>query len=404
MPFIMAPPRFLYVANRRNPDQPGFIVCRVTVDKVKYEFATGKRCHREDWQLKEQEIRGKSPEVKTANSRLKAIRHELEKLSLEKDNAKLTYTAESLVREWQGSGEAKKTLLQVWALFIEKRKPLAGISLSQAKLDADQVRLDHVTLFLKQQRLSGLLPDAFTANLADDFRTYLRTTRHLSQNYTSKVIQTVKQVLSWSVLHKHSTKQPLEKYKLSFAPPKPAKHLSEAELTRLRDFSFSSRPLRVAADCFLFQCYTGLAYVDLARFRQSQHTRFIKGHPWLCMERQKTQHSSGQVATVPLLPVAQQLLAVYGERLPVPANQVYNRFLKEIAAVLGFDDLGLTSHVGRKTAGSQFLAAGFSLEAVSKMLGHSNVLITQRHYVNLNQDLVSREFSRVYGNNKQEPA
>lgn len=401
MPCIMAPPRFLYVANRRHPEEPGFIVCRVTVDKVKYEFATGKRCHRADWQLKEQEIKGKSAEVKLANSRLKAIRHEIDALGLQKDNAGATYTAESLVREWQGSTRARLTLVQAWDEFIEKRTPLVGLGLSQAKIDADKVRRDHVAAFLRKQRLVGLLPDSFTSNLADDFITYLRTVKQLSQNYTSKVVQTIKQVLSWCVRHNHAAKNPLEKYRVSFSPPKPAKFLTSEELVRLHNFGFSSPPLRVAADCFLFQCYTGLAYVDLARFRQSQHTRFIDGQPWLWMERQKTEHSSGQASTVPLLPVAQQLLAHYGERLPVPTNQVYNRFLKEIAAVLGFGNLGLTSHVGRKTAGAQFLAAGFKLEAVSKMLGHSSLLVTQRHYVNLNQELVAREYARVYGGVKK---
>jgi integrase/recombinase XerD len=396
----MAPPRFLYVKNHRYPQEPGFIYCRVTVDKKDKEFATGLRCERESWDVKAQQIKGKDREVKLANAKLGNIRTRLNSLGLEKDNAGLTYTAESLVREFQGSGNVKTSLLDAWALFLVKRQPLVGVSISKAKMEADRVRRNHIEAFLKKQRLLGLLPDDFTPNLADDFILYLRTTVGLKQNYTSKVVQTIKQVLRWCVRHKYATRQPLDGYALSFAPPAPAKFLTSDELLRLRNFSFSSQPLRAAADCFLFQCYTGLAYIDLSRFRRSEHTRFIDGEPWLYMNRQKTQHSTGQVATVPLLPVAQELLDHYGERLPVPTNQVYNRFLKEIAAVLGFDDLGLTSHVGRKTAGAQFLQAGITLEAVSKILGHSSVLMTQRHYVNLTDTLVAREFLRVFGKQK----
>lgn len=397
----MAPPRFLFVKNHRYPDQPGFIYCRVTVDKKDKEFATGLRCERSDWDVKAQEIKGRSREIKLANAKLTNIRTRLNSLGIEKDNAGINYTAESLIREFQGDGSTKTTLLQAWSLFLVKRKPLVGVSISKHKFDADGVRRNHLEAFLKKQRLLGLLADDFTPNLADDFNIYLRTGVGLSQNYTSKVMQTVKQVLKWCVRHKYATKQPLEGYALSFAPPPPAKFLTSDELRRLRDFSFSSQPLRAAADCFLFQCYTGLAYIDLARFRRSQHTRFIDGAPWLYMGRQKTQHSTGQVATVPLLPIAQELLDHYGEQLPVMTNQIYNRYLKEIAAVLGFNDLGLTSHVGRKTAGAQFLKAGMKLEAVSKILGHSSVVMTQKHYVNLTDDLVAREFERVFGGPKK---
>ena len=396
MPSVMAPPRFLFVANRRQPAQPGFLLCRVTVDKVNVEFATKLRCARADWDAKAQQIRGKSDAVKTANKRLNHIRAQLDALGMEKDNAGLAYTAEQLVREWQGGGQPKTTLLQAWALFVEARRPLVGLSLSPGKLAQDVARGAHLEAFLRSQRLPGVLPDDFGPGLADDLLLYLRARCQHSQNYAAKIMQTVKQVLRYCVRRKYATRHPLDGYVLRFAPAPPAKFLTADELTRLQRFGFSSAPLRAAADCFLFQCYTGLAYVDLARFRRGEHTRLgPDGRPWLYMNRSKTQHSSAQEATVPLLPEALALLAYYGESLPVPTNQVYNRYLKEIAAVLGFDNLGLTSHVGRKTAGAQFLAAGFSLEAVSKMLGHSNVLITQRLYVQVTPNIVSREYARI---------
>jgi len=394
----MPPPRFLYLSNRRQPAGPGTLLCRVTVDGTDQEFSTGVRCARADWDAKAQQVRGKSAAVQLANRKLGQLKTGIESLSLAKEGTGEAYTAESLVREYRAGGKPKTTLLAAWQLFIDKRRPLIGVSLSRAKIEADTVRRARVEAFLKSQKLTGLLPVEFTPRLADDFMTFMRTRLAMSQNYTAKVVQTIKQVLRWCVRHEYALRNPLDGYGLSFAPVKPALYLSADELQRLRDFTFSSAPLRAAADCFLFQCYTGLAYVDLARFRRGQHTRLgPDGRAWLYMERQKTQHSSGQVATVPLLPVALALLAAHGERLPVPTNQVYNRYLKEIAAVLGFTNLALTSHVGRKTAGAVLLGDGMSLEAVSKVLGHSNVLITQKHYCNITIGVVSREFTRVYG-------
>lgn len=117
---------------------------------------------------------------------------------------------------------------------------MVGVNISKFKLDADRVRRNYVEAFLKKQRLTGLLPDDSMPNLADDFMLYLRMTIGFSQNYISKVMQTVKQVLRWYVRHKYATEQALDWYALSFAPPAPPKFLTPDELRRLWDFSFSS--------------------------------------------------------------------------------------------------------------------------------------------------------------------
>ena len=68
-------------------------------------------------------------------------------------------------------------------------------------------------------------------------------------------------------------------------------------------------------------------------------------------------------------------------------------FIKEAAQVAGLKDPdSITTHVGRKTAGTFLLNHGVPLETVSKVLGHKSVKITQSHYAELLTDTVKINF------------
>lgn len=66
--------------------------------------------------------------------------------------------------------------------------------------------------------------------------------------------------------------------------------------------------------------------------------------------------------------------------LPVPSNQKFNAYLKEIADLCEIDK-ELTTHIARKTfATTVTLANDVPIETVSQALEHSNVKITQQYY------------------------
>ena len=77
---------------------------------------------------------------------------------------------------------------------------------------------------------------------------------------------------------------------------------------------------------------------------------------------------------------------------PYLTNQKYNAYLKEIGDILGLD-ITLTTHIGRKTFGTIALNNGYSIESVSRMLGHTNIRTTQNHYAVLLRKKVISENS-----------
>ena len=66
--------------------------------------------------------------------------------------------------------------------------------------------------------------------------------------------------------------------------------------------------------------------------------------------------------------------------MPKISNQKYNAYLKIMGEIIGIDPTKMKSHTARRTAGTIWLNSGLSYEVVAKMLGHSKIETTQRHY------------------------
>ena len=119
--------------------------------------------------------------------------------------------------------------------------------------------------------------------------------------------------------------------------------LTQSELNRLRNIELNDKLDRVR-DIFIFGCYTGLSYADIALFRydtdvvQSGDMYFIDG------ERLKTTTKF----YTPLLKPAFDVLVKYNYRLPLMSNQKYNDYLHVIEAKLELKK-PLTSHIARHT-------------------------------------------------------
>lgn len=77
-----------------------------------------------------------------------------------------------------------------------------------------------------------------------------------------------------------------------------------------------------------------------------------------------------------------------GQLLPVPTNQKYNTYLKEVADLCGINKR-LTAHCSRHTfATSVTLANKVTMENVAKMLGHSSTRMTQHYAKILDQSIL----------------
>lgn len=169
-------------------------------------------------------------------------------------------------------------------------------------------------------------------------------------------------------------------------------YLSQEELKQLQDFQFQPMQdaLERVRDVFLFQCFTGLRYSDVAKLRRSDIKRGV-----LHVVTKKTADG----LRIELNKHSQAILEKYqdfefpGDKaLPVISNVKMNVHLKMLGQVVGLDEPTrivyfkgnkryeevypkwnlLTTHVARRTFVVTALQLGIPVEVIMRWTGHSN--------------------------------
>lgn len=164
------------------------------------------------------------------------------------------------------------------------------------------------------------------------------------------------------------------------------KYLTLEELRWVETARMGTESLERVRDLFVFQCYTCLAYHDLAAFDAGRLVDVGGGRWSYSGERGKT----GKEYSFLLLRPAVAVLEKYGWRLPVLSNVKYNEYLKVVAQTAGVDK-PITSHWARHTGATVLLNAGVDMETVARVLGHSSTKVTRSTYARLLDDTVVRK-------------
>lgn len=198
----------------------------------------------------------------------------------------------------------------------------------------------------------------------------------LKVNTTNKQLKMLKKILAFAVKERHIEVSPfqmvLREEKLDYDV------LNKGDINKLLGASFLDSRIEQIRDCFIFQCYTGLAYTDLVNLTQDNIENDV-----IIGRRKKTDVQF----VVPLLPVAKQILEKYNYCLPIISNQAYNRYLKVLGDVSGLNKQ-LHSHLARHTFACLLLNSGVDMKTISRTLGHSSMKITEKIYASMSNDTV----------------
>lgn len=175
-------------------------------------------------------------------------------------------------------------------------------------------------------------------------------------------------------------------------------YLTEEQMNKLMELTpVPGSQMEMAKDLFVFQMFTGLSYADTQTFDLSQYQKEIVRDEITGEETVRWKHIGERVKTgVPyvsmLLPPVVEVLERNGWRVPKMNNQRYNQMLKAIGMCIGVERLH--SHMGRHTFATWMLSNGARIENVSRMLGHTDIKMTQRYAKVLAEDVYD-EFDAV---------
>lgn len=229
----------------------------------------------------------------------------------------------------------------------------------------------NITLFLAVEKLQNLPIDEVKIKHAEMFRSWLRINlKTCSIRHASRHVELLKRVTKYAVLMEYCVNDYLSPIKAQRDKPKEIVYLETNEIKKLMVYRFHSDILRIVADLFLFQCFTGLSYSDIYKYNLVQ-----KGDKlWIDGSRSKTD----ETYIVYFFDEAKVIYDKYQGKLPMLANQTYNSYLKEIAGLLGIKK-HLTTHVGRKTHATILNERGVSTKTISMQLGNTERICEQSY-------------------------
>lgn len=192
------------------------------------------------------------------------------------------------------------------------------------------------------------------------------------------------------------------KYKIDFsdlvglckAPkvnPDEIKMLDFDQVKEIMALEIENKIVRHYRDIFILMVFTGMSVRDMSKFDKSWLSPGAEGSKfkfWLKYSRTKR----GAFCIVPLLDVAVEII----DRWEWPIKDAGVRSIKHYCIVLSkLTGYHLNPHLARKTCGRLFLEWGFSLESVSKLLGHSSITTTARYYSVVTAAKIELEAGRI---------
>ena len=374
------------------------IYIRITLNSIRWEYSTKHFIDLKNWDAKNSKIRGNGKEASTINGQVELVKTKVNSILLEYNFKDEVLELETIKESIQGNPKKQRTLIPIFQHHNEQMKALVPQEYAPGTLERYETSLKHTQDFLHYQyKVKDIALDKINHAFIMDYDFYLRKERGCNNNTTVKYLKNFKKIINLCLANDWMQKDPFVNYKAKLDKVDRI-FLSKEELQIIYNKDFPTERLNLVKDIFIFSCFTGLAYVDIANLTKSHIVNGIDGNLWIHTKRQKTNTAT----KVPLLPTAQEIIAKYanhpacstGKLLPIYSNQKMNAYLKEIAALSGIDK-ELTFHCARHTfATTVTLSNGVSIESVSKMLGHTNIKTTQ-HYARITEEKISQDMEQL---------
>ncbi|OOG64707.1 site-specific integrase [Flavobacterium sp. A45] len=364
-----------------------YVYLRITVDGIPKETSTKRKWDINRWDQKTGRATGNKEDAKALNFFLNSFEMKIKKYRDELSENRATVSSIKLIDYTLGKTTLKSTVMQEFQYhndqmlaLVHKKEYAIGTHVRY------EISKKHVKEFMLFKY--GIVDMEFKElnfEFVKDYEFYLKTVKNISNNAALKYISNFKKIVLIAVDKEIISADPFKRFK-SKKVKIPKKPLTNHELSLLEKHKFSTARLSVVRDVFVFQCYTGLAYIDVFNLKQSDLKVGVDGENWIMSERQKT----GSAINIPLLPKAIEIIERYKSHplcierdsvLPVSSNQKMNEYLKEIADLCGILS-ALNTHKARRTFGSTVtLNNNVPIHVVKEMLGHQSISQTEQYAI-----------------------
>ena len=373
------------------------IMGRITIGRSIAQFSCKLSCNPDLWNPRESRMDGKSREAVEVNGRLENLLLSIQSAYQSLLARGCPFDATDVKEQFQGSVQTRCMLIERLDMLIKEKESHIGVDIRKESMASYHSTRIHLQEFIqKKYKVSDLAFSQLTENFIHEFQQYFLGECGFQESSFYNVATHLKTVCRLAYREGLADILLFDKVKISKGNKKLPKALDRGAFEKLKTLHFEDleEEMETARDIFLFACYTGAAYCDLMELDKSHLVRDDEGSLWLKFNRHKT----GVPCRVKLLPEAIRLMEKLhsDERetlLPFMGYATYQSYLKALRLRAGIS-FPFTTHTARHTFATLItLEQGVPIETVSKMLGHSNVSMTER-YAKVTPQKLFEEFDR----------
>jgi len=355
------------------------IYLRITLDGDKTEISLKKKIANEQWNLIRGEPKQNTQDLIQLSLYLNSQKNLVHDVYSELSITRQYITLKKLKDRLLGNEINKDTLIALAQHHNIEFENLIGVKYSYGSYKNYKTSLLYLVEFVKKKyKKNDIALHDLDYEFVEKYYNFLVSNKPCNQNGAAKHIQRLKKIINYGIRIGVIDKNPFLSFQVTFKPYSRA-ILTWGNISSLLNTPLNTNSLMTVRDIFLFQCFTGLAYVDIKNLTYRHIVLGVDGKQWIVIDRHKTLVKS----SIPLLDEALIILNRYnkgeltGRIFPVPSNQKMNKYLKAIAEVSKIE-IVLSTHVARHTFATVVtLNNDVPIETVSKMLGHTNLKTTQ---------------------------
>ena len=373
------------------------IMGRITIGRSIAQFSCKLSCNPDLWNPRESRMDGKSREAVEVNGRLENLLLSIQSAYQSLLARGCPFDATDMKEQFQGSVQTRCMLIERLDMLIKEKESHVGVDIRKESMASYHSTRIHLQEFIqKKYKVSDLALSQLTENFIHEFQQYFLGECGFQESTFYNVATHLKTVCRLAYREGVADILLFDKVKISKGDKRLPKALDKEALDILKalNFEYLEEDLETARNIFLFACYTGVAYCDLMGLGKKHLFRDDEGSLWLKFNRHKT----GVLCRIKLLPQAIRLM----EKLHRDGRETllsfmgyanYQSYLKALRFRAGIS-FPFTTHTARHTFATLItLEQGVPIETVSKMLGHSNVSMTER-YAKVTPQKLFEEFDR----------
>lgn len=370
---------------------------RITLGGSVSQFSCKISCPIALWDARSSRLRGKSQVAVAKNREIEQLMLSIHSAYEQLKERGLAVSAPMIKDFIQGRMTSEQSLLTVLQDFVQEQEERVGIDLKPRSFYCYRHCIELLGNFIqKRYGLDDLAFSQIEEDFIEEFFRYLLIDCGLKQGSSRIYGLILKKVCRRAYEAGLLTRPLFIHYKVERGDEALPRALDRESFEKIKLLAFHplEQDLERVRNLFLFACYTGLSYVDLFSLRAEHLHTDEYGALWLKYHRQKTK----QLCRVKLLPEALRLLEVCrveGDTLFGHISYThYSIAVRALGERAGLSQ-SLSSHMARHTMATLItLEQGVSLETVSKMLGHSDIQMTER-YARVTPQKLFEDFNRL---------